>query len=262
MQARKTDAAGGRWLFGYHFSPDTTEQVVNAALPLPEPNQGVRLVVTANLDHIVLLQSNSRLRDAYTHAWLRTIDGTPVFLYARARGIDIAERVTGADIFPMLLDRFDPARHRPFFVAANEQIVDGLGDWAADRGFPSGAVATDIPPFGFEDDADYGARLAARIRDHGTTHLFFGVGCPRSEIWINEHRNALGDVYAFAVGAALGFFVGTEQRAPRLMRRLGMEWAWRVLHDPGRLAQRYFVRSWGFAAAVLRDLRQPKVAGR
>ncbi len=131
----------------------------------------------------------------------------------------------------------------------------GLRDWARSRGFGDDACGIEVPPFGFEEDERYGEELAARIRANRTTQLFFGVGCPKSEIWIVEHGDRLGDCYAFAVGAALGFFVGTQRRAPSALRRLGLEWLWRVYQEPRRLARRYFVDSWRFVGALFDDLR-------
>ena len=244
-----------RRLFGYSFATDTPEQLIALTTQPPSKGQMARLIVTANLDHIVQLRENAALRKAYDLAWRRTIDGAPVFLYSRLRGIGVPSRVTGADLAPSLLERLRPGVHRPFFVVASPTIATGLRQWAAARGFAEDAVGIDVPPFGFEKDRAYGDALAARIRNHGTTQLLFGVGCPKSETWIIARRDQLGDCYAFAVGAALGFLVGTQKRAPTIFRRLGMEWLWRVYQEPKRLARRYFVQSWGFVGAVADDLR-------
>jgi N-acetylglucosaminyldiphosphoundecaprenol N-acetyl-beta-D-mannosaminyltransferase len=247
-----------RVLFHYRFSTTALAPLADEIARLPEPGQGVRSVVTANLDHIVQLRVNPQLRSAYDNAWRRTIDGTPVLLYARMRNGDAA-RVTGADLLPQVLNRVGPAAHRLFFVVADEATADGLRRWAATRGFAAGAVAIEIPPFGFESDIAYSQAMAERARAHGTTHLIFGVGCPKSEVWIDQNRALLGDCYALAVGAAVNFFTGTQRRAPRIFRRVGMEWAWRVYREPRRLAHRYFVSSWSFLAALVDDMRGSQV---
>tara|TARA_R110000868_G_scaffold155630_2_gene382056 strand:- start:5032 stop:5820 length:789 start_codon:yes stop_codon:yes gene_type:complete len=245
-----------RAIFGITFSRTSLQQLVDDLLRPAEPGQGARMVVTANVDHIVQLRQNAGLRAAYAHAWRRTIDGSPVYLYAKARGLGLTEKVTGADLFPLLMARFDPVRHRPFFVCADETIASGLKEWLVARDMPAEAIGYVIPPFRFEQDEGYGEWLAETIRTHRTTHLLFGVGCPKSEIWIDRHRDQVGDVYACAVGAALAFFTGGLTRAPRLVRRMGFEWLWRALQEPNRLLKRYFLHSWGFLAAVVDDLRQ------
>ena len=88
---------------------------------------------------------------------------------------------------------------------------------------------------------------------HGTTHLFLGVGSPKSEVWVDRHRDALGDLYAFGFGAALDFAAGRVARAPVWMRGTGLEWLFRLGQDPRRLVRRYSVNAVHFARLVLRD---------
>lgn len=241
-------------VFGIVFDQETAEELADVIACQPTPGQRVRLVVTANVDHIALLRQNRQLREAYRHSWRRTIDGTPVWLYARLRRAGISQRVTGADLFPLVLARMLPKRDRLFLVVASDMIGERMTAWARKAGFSADAVLVEVPPFGFESDEEYGKALSTRIRDNSTTHLFFGVGCPRSECWIDRHRDQLGDVYAMAVGAGIGFFVGMQKRAPAFTRKYGMEWMWRLMQEPRRLGFRYIVRSWAFLAAVVSDL--------
>jgi N-acetylglucosaminyldiphosphoundecaprenol N-acetyl-beta-D-mannosaminyltransferase len=144
--------------------------------------------------------------------------------------------------------------HRPFFLVSRPRTGMLLRQFLISRGLPAGALAIECPPFGFENDRQYSTSLAGRIRAHGTTHLILGVGAPKSEVWIDTHREDLGPCYAFGVGAGLDFFVRVERRAPGWMQRLGMEWFWRFAREPRRLFRRYFIDSWIFVSAVKRDL--------
>lgn len=242
-------------MFGYAFAADRLEELADAIATVPIAGQGTRLVVTANVDHIVQLQNNAALAEAYRNSWKRTIDGMPVWLYARLSKLDIPERIPGADLFPAVIARLSPSEHRPFFVVANAEIGERLIDKLGQLAFDSSAVQYLVPPFGFERDPEYSKFMMERILANHTTHLFFGVGCPRSEVWISQHRAGLGDVYAMAVGAALAFFVGVERRAPELMRAAGFEWLWRVIHEPRRLAARYFIHSRAFLSALIADVK-------
>ena len=86
-----------RPLFGAPISPVTEEDLIRELLAPAERGSGARLVVTMNLDHVVNLRLNGRFRTAYQSAWRVTIDGAPVFAYARFAGVQVPERVTGAD---------------------------------------------------------------------------------------------------------------------------------------------------------------------
>jgi N-acetylglucosaminyldiphosphoundecaprenol N-acetyl-beta-D-mannosaminyltransferase len=92
------------------------------------------------------------------------------------------------------------------------------------------------------------------VHERQTTHLLLGVGAPRSEIWADRYRDELGDCYVLSVGAGLEFFAQTKRRAPSWMRRVGLEWLWRLGQDPRRLWRRYLIGSFGFVRAITHDL--------
>lgn len=246
-----------RKILGIAFSPFTKDTMVRRLLFERVPaGEGARLVVTANLDHISHLAQNPRFQAAYDGAWAATADGMPVYLYARLRGSSVPERVTGADLVAELLNRLPAQGCRPFFVVSQEEAAHRLRDHLIARGIDGDAIGWACPSYGFETDQAASDALAQSIRDHGTTLLFFSLGAPKSEIWLHEHRHVLGDTYALAIGASLDFFVGLRRRAPVWMRRVGLEWTWRLASEPRRLFSRYFVESWAAARAMLRDLFQ------
>lgn len=240
--------------FGITFSPFDGEKIADQVTAI-ESTPGFRMLVTANLDHVVQLRSNPAFRDAYDSAWLSTIDGSPVHLYVRLRGGKNLPRVTGADLLPLILDRLVPGRHRPFFVAARQVTADHLVAKLVKRGFSREDIRSAVPRHGFDSDLVASADLVAQIAAHRATHLFMGVGAPKSEIWMHRHSAELPPGYGFGFGAALEYAAGTRIRAPHPFRSLGIEWVWRVASDPRRLFHRYFIQSWPFIYAVLADLR-------
>jgi N-acetylglucosaminyldiphosphoundecaprenol N-acetyl-beta-D-mannosaminyltransferase len=252
QEAAKSEAN----VFGLPISAASMEEIIDMLVEVEhEPDARPRLFFTANLDHIVNLRSDPRFRSAYDRASLITADGFPVFFYAKMRGSQVPARVTGADLLPTLLERLDPARHRLFFIANTEETASGIRSNLARSGFSNETLQIWIPHFGFELDEGYQDRLIAAVAGHRTTHLFMGVGSPKSEIWASENALRLGGCDVLCVGAALDFYAGTKRRAPMPMRMLGLEWFWRFLQEPRRLFGRYFIRSWGFVAAIVDDLR-------
>jgi N-acetylglucosaminyldiphosphoundecaprenol N-acetyl-beta-D-mannosaminyltransferase len=242
-------------VFGLDFSPLTQAELASILLTTKVPaGTGPLSVMTANLDHVVQLQENLEFCAAYHSAWVVTADGMPVFVYARIRGAPTPSRVTGSDLVAEVLPALSPQGNRCFFAASCELVAERLRAYLIARGFPQASLAFAVPPHGFERDPGYSDRLARRIHDHGTTHLFFGIGAPKSEVWIHRHRERLGDCYVVSVGAGLDFFARTKRRAPPWMRKSGFEWLWRVSQEPHRLYRRYFVNSWRFIGAVKNDL--------
>ncbi|AYO85505.1 glycosyltransferase [Methylobacterium brachiatum] len=238
-------------LFGYSFHTGSAPAIVAAVAA--HHAVGPRTIVTANVDHIVQLAEDADFRDAYARAAARTLDGMPLVWLARAASGRPAERITGHDLLACVLADPPPFARRVFFVAARQDAADTLTTRLQAAGLPDGAVASAVPPFGFEDDASYGRALAERIRTHGTTLLVMGVGAPKSEIWVDRQGRALGNPVVFCVGEALSVAAGYVPRAPWLMQRLGLEWVFRFLCAPRRLFRRYFIESWRFIGIAARD---------
>lgn len=238
-------------LFGLSFHTGSAAEIVAAVAA--RPADGPRMIVTANIDHIVQLSENAAFRTAYGRAAARTLDGMPLVWLARTACRQTVHRITGHDLLACILADPPPFASRVFFVSARQDAADRLADRLRAAGLPNGAVASAVPPFGFEGDPHYGRSLAERIRAHGTTLLVMGVGAPKSEIWVDRQGRALGDPVVFCVGDALAVAAGCLPRAPGLMQRLGLEWIFRFQQAPRRLFHRYFIKSWRFVGIAARS---------
>jgi N-acetylglucosaminyldiphosphoundecaprenol N-acetyl-beta-D-mannosaminyltransferase len=95
------------------------------------------------------------------------------------------------------------------------------------------------PPFGFEFDAQESMTMVKTLNALDVDLVFVGVGAPKQEKWIDEHRQNLRVGALLGIGAAIEFAAGTLHRAPRILRRLGLEWAYRLIQQPRRLFWRY-----------------------
>jgi len=248
---------GAATMFGFEFSSLDLDSTASLILHhRREKREAMKLLVTANVDHVANIRRREALRSAYSRAWLRTADGFPVYLYGRLKGLAGVERVTGADLFAALWPAIATTGHRPFLVVPDHST----GDLLAARSSAPGNVRYAVPAFGFEHDGALSSELLDEIRAHETTHLFMGVGSPKSEEWADAHRCRLEGVLVCCFGAGLEYVAGTRKRAPAALRRMGAEWLWRVTADPKRLFRRYFIDSRYFIGAVLDDVRQREVA--
>jgi N-acetylglucosaminyldiphosphoundecaprenol N-acetyl-beta-D-mannosaminyltransferase len=241
-----------RPLFGCRISTLSMDDLL-AEIARAPATDGVRLLVTLNLDHLVHLRRNEQFRAAYSRSWTATIDSAPLIAYAHARRSGVPARITGADLAPALL-RALPLTRRPFFVTSTTAVGDSLLKLCQARGFPRESVSYASPPFGFESSPHDSAELLSAIRRHGTTDLVFGVGSPKTEIWIDGHRDRLGNLYAYGFGQGLDFMAGAVRRAPLPMRRLGLEWIWRLVQEPGRRWRRSLIDAWLLFPSIAEDL--------
>jgi N-acetylglucosaminyldiphosphoundecaprenol N-acetyl-beta-D-mannosaminyltransferase len=245
-------------LFGLRFNTGSAAAIIDAVAA--RQHDGPRMIVTANIDHIVQLSENAGFRGAYARAAARTLDGMPLVWLARAMSRRPVQRVTGHDLLACVLADPHAYARRIFLVSSRQDAADVLAARLRSEGLPEGAVASVVPPFGFENDRDYSRALAERVRAHGTTLLVLGVGAPKSEIWVDRQGAALGTPIVLCVGDALNVAAGCLKRAPSLMQRLGLEWIFRFLQAPRRLFHRYFVKSWRFIGIAARA-RLPRRGG-
>lgn len=195
--------------------------------------------VTCNLNHLRVLQSDAAFREAYRKAALITLDSRPIQIASRLRFGERMPLVTGAELFAVLFKQLRPGRDRPFFVPSSDETGKKLRASLLERGFDRGAVAFHTPEFGFETDRAQSRSLVAQVCNHRTTHLFMGVGAPKSERWVAEYLDAMPASHIFCVGAALDFTAGSKDRAPTWLSQLGFEWLHRLLSEPSRLMPRY-----------------------
>ena len=234
---------------GIAFCGLSLEQM--SELLLNDPPRGASLAVTCNMDHARELSINPDFRAAYRSASIVTMDGKPLQVYARLWAGLTVPHVTGADMFLRMFKGLDPARHRPFFVASTDEVGSAIVAALVARGFDPDGCGYAVPPPGFERDAAGTTALIEAINLHRPTQVFFGVGAPKSEIWIWQHASRLAPAHYACFGAALEFLVGTKRRAPGWLGRLGLEWLWRLASEPRRLSRRY-ANSFYFLLSLLR----------
>ena len=180
---------------------------------------------------------NVAWRDAAYAAILRGAtrvwpDGTGVRLAGRRLGFPVPENVNGTDLFPRLCDAAAREGFSLFFYGARPEVVARVAVNVA-RDWPQVKIAGCCD--GYVDDAT----ACARIRAARPDVLLVAKGVPLQEKWIAAHRDALPCGAILAVGGLFDFVSGRIPRAPRWMRRLGIEWVYRLRQEPTRLFARY-----------------------
>ncbi|HMO14105.1 MAG TPA: WecB/TagA/CpsF family glycosyltransferase [Pirellulaceae bacterium] len=222
---------------------------------------GCRFVVTPNVDHAVLLQTNKRLSSAYSKADLVLADGHPVVWASRLLGKKLPERVPGSDLVPLLFSSLSQQeRLRVFLLGA----APGVGLRAAaniGRRFAQvDIVGVYSPPLGFETKPSENENILSKIAEVRPDLVVIGLGAPKQECWIAEHCERVQAKVALCVGATIDFLAGEKKRAPVWMQRLGIEWLHRMLSEPKRLVKRYAKDAWVFPQLVFRQWRKDRTA--
>lgn len=215
-------------------------------------------VVTPNVDHIVQLERGGELNEVYKNADLILTDGKPLIWISKWYGTPIKEKISGSDLFPHLCSLAAKNNYRMYFLGAAEGVAAKAAENLKTR-FPGlQVVGTYSPPFGFEkDDAEMG-KIKKQIKNVKPHILIIGLGCPKQELFILHHKDELGVPISLGLGASLDFESGNIKRAPKWLADHGLEWAYRIIQDPKRLARRYFVDDRKILGLMIRYRRRTK----
>ncbi len=235
---------------GVAIHPLNLHQAVEHIASMAGSGQG-GLIVTPNVDHVLLVRSNDRFRQAYERAELRLCDGGPLMVLARLCGRHIPERVTGADLMVPVSGRCAELGLKVMVVGGAPATLEAC--LANLRGrFPTLAIEGISPTIGFEGTpADL--ELQQAIERSAPNMVFVCIGTPRGEIWAADQLRRWPAAYISA-GAAVDFVAGTKSRAPAWMQRLSLEWLYRLWREPRRLAYRYLVRDPQFLPLAVREV--------
>lgn len=220
------------------FDRVNLQQAAERVLQLAERTTPA-LVVTPNADHVVRAQFDVRFMRILQAADLVTADGMPIVWASMALGQSLPERVTGADLLPKVCELAAACGKKVFLFGGLPGEAEAAGKALLER-FPGlqivGAVC---PPFGFEEDREMTSQFVQEINASQANILFVGVGSPKQEEWIIRNRKQLSCGVALGVGASIAFQAGQLRRAPQWMQNSGLEWLYRFLQEPRRLALRY-----------------------
>jgi N-acetylglucosaminyldiphosphoundecaprenol N-acetyl-beta-D-mannosaminyltransferase len=197
-----------------------------------------RAIVFANVHVIMEAHDDPSLHAQLNEADILNPDGMPLVWALRRFGHSDAERVYGPDATLVLLAAAEAADIPVGFYGGLPETMEMLVAEAHHR-FPKLKIVYQYSPPFRPLDPQEDENVVRAIHASGLKMLFVGLGCPKQERWIIDHRGRVNAVM-LAVGAAFDFMAKAKRQAPRWMMRSGLEWVFRLATEPRRLAARYF----------------------
>lgn len=164
-------------------------------------------------------------------------DGSGISLAARMTGRRLSANLNGTDLFPALCLAAAARGLSVYLLGAAPGIAEAAGETAK-------RIAPDLRIAGSRDgyfsDAETGA-VIEEINNSGADILLVAMGVPMQELWLDRHRNELDASLVMGVGGLFDFYSGRMKRAPKIFRKIGCEWLWRLALEPRRLGARYLI---------------------
>jgi N-acetylglucosaminyldiphosphoundecaprenol N-acetyl-beta-D-mannosaminyltransferase len=236
-------------LLGCPVDPVTLEEAVGLAEAAIANGAQIQHVAI-NAAKVVRARHEPDLRAAIEGCELATADGQAVVWAGRVLGKRIPERVAGIDLMDALLAASAEHGHRVYLLGARAEVL-ARAEAALLARFPgANVVGRHHGYFGRAEEDELVGEIAAAKPDL----LFVALETPAKETFLARHRDRLGIPFVMGVGGAFDIAGGLRKRAPRWMRRAGLEWLYRLAQDPRRLARRYVVGNTVFTWLVVREL--------
>lgn len=187
----------------------------------------------------------------------RLCDGMGLLYASRWLGEPLPEMVSGPYLLFRLLERADAQGYSAYFLGGTPEVIEAAMTKVRHL-YPRLRLAGYRDGFFTEDQQ---TEVVAEIRASRAQLLFVGMGFPRERLFLAEQRAALGVPVCMDVGGAFTVLAGIHQLAPLWVRRLGLEWVYRMLQEPQRLWRRYLVTNLVFGGWLLRALWKKALAG-
>ena len=241
-------------MFGLHFSVLPLKATLIELGRRAAARRGT-LVMTCNVDHLVLLRRHEPFQRAYAAAHVVTADGAPIVAFSKVVDPRVPERVTGVDVVTALPALAAEHNLRVALVGGAEGVAQQAARTMRDRAPTMPEPLALTPPMGFVLGSDEDAEVIRRLQAYDPLVVVVCFGAPRQELWMHAHHDDLPGAVMLGGGASLDFLVGLQKRAPRWVQQSGLEWLWRLSHDFPRLARRYLVQDLAIVPIMAREWR-------
>ncbi|MDF1669403.1 MAG: WecB/TagA/CpsF family glycosyltransferase [Roseovarius sp.] len=195
-------------------------------------------LATVNLDHLVKMKSSQGFTRAYAAQDMVVADGWPIVALSRLARKPV-ELMPGSDMVLPLCRLAAEVGTPVGFFGSTQEALEAARD-ALHTKVPSLNIALiQSPPMGFDPGGDAALKVLHQLTDKGIGLCFVALGAPKQEAFAARGRQVAPTVGFASIGAGLDFLSGRQHRAPKIVRRIGMEWLWRALSSPRRLVPRY-----------------------
>lgn len=204
-----------------------------------------RTIAVTGMHGVMEARHDARFKAALGTSDAIVPDGMPLIWFGRYRGLKLKRRVYGPELMLAFCEQSANRNYRHYFYGAAPGVAERLA-CVLKRKFPGLQVAgTTSPPFrALTEQED--ERAVAAINAANPDVLWIGLGTPKQEIWMSEHRARLRVPVIVTVGAAFDINAGVKGQAPKWMREHGFEWLFRLLQEPKRLWRRYILYGFEF----------------
>lgn len=238
-------------ILGTRIDALSWEQLLGRIVRWAQAGQSRRICL-CNVHSVVTAKQDAALSNALQQADLNLPDGAPIAWLMRQRSWPEQQRLSGPDVMWQLMREAEKLQLSVFLMGATPATLSRLRG-VLSNAFPRLMIAGSLsPPFRLLSELEHDG-FVDQVNRSGASIVLVGLGCPKQEIWMAEHGRTIRAVM-IGVGAAFDYHAGSLRRAPPVWQRVGLEWLYRLLQEPRRLARRYLLTNTLFLLALPAEL--------
>ncbi|MGU8897260.1 WecB/TagA/CpsF family glycosyltransferase [Clostridium perfringens] len=206
-------------------------------------------ICVSNVHTTVMSYENEFYRNIQNSAAIALPDGSPLSVVSKIRGFKEAERVTGPDLMEELFRVSNEKGYKHYFYGSTKETLEKLKENLI-RKFPNLKISGMYSPPFRKLTSEEDEKIIDEINQSNVDFLWIGLGAPKQEIWMYEHKDKI-KALMIGVGAAFDYHSGNIKRASIWMQRYSLEWLYRLFQDPKRLFKRYLRTNFKFIALII-----------
>lgn len=217
-------------ILGVPIDPLTFQGALGEARNFLE-NEETNFITTPNPEIIMQARRDKELRHILIQADLSLPDGIGVVWAGRVLGYPIPQRIPGIDLMDKLLSLAAEAGKRIFLLGTHRDTVAKAAENIEKR-------FAGLPEVGYHHgyfEPNEEKKVVDRINSWNPDLLFVGLGVPKEQKWVQRYRSELCSKMVMTIGGSLDVYGERVSRAPERIRRLHLEWLYRLLLNPARL---------------------------
>jgi N-acetylglucosaminyldiphosphoundecaprenol N-acetyl-beta-D-mannosaminyltransferase len=237
-------------LMGIRFAKLTETETSESVCDALEDGRG-GWICPVNLDVLRQVTNSKELKGLVGSADVVVADGVPLLWASRLRGTPLPGRVAGSSLILSLSAELGHSGYSVYLLGGNHGTAEAAGA-QLQQALPGFSLAGwHCPPFGFERSPDGVERILKLLTEAKPDVVFVGLGFPKQDRLIADLMPTLPSTWFVSCGISFSFLAGDVRRAPKVIQVIGLEWVYRLVQEPRRLARRYLIDGPPFAIRLL-----------
>lgn len=221
-------------LLNVKYNNITIDTAIKKAVSLLEKRDKAN-VFFLNIDCLYKAQKDEEYRNILNSADLVLPDGIGLKITARICEKEMRANCNGTDFSPLLMEKLAEEGYKIFFLGSREGVAEKAAEKIRKQIPGIQIVGTHSGYFNNDEE------VIKKINDLGANVLFVAMGVPFQEKWVARNREILNPQLCLGVGALFDYLSGRIPRAPQFMRKMHLEWLWRIFIEPRRMFKRYII---------------------